>query len=204
AERLLNEVRLFVRRLDEGLGPRRRPAPALHPADVRLAGKKVLLADDDMRTVYALSATLRAKGMEVLVADTGKAALDLLAQRADVDAVLMDIMMPEMDGYEAMRRIRQDARFADLPVIALTAKAMKGEDRKSTRLNSSHLVISYAVFCLIKKKIGSRIPGVRLARRIQQVRDPAVDPHGAEVVAPDLQLVAPGVGVVLVGCSPDA
>src|SRR5205807_8543232 len=137
AERLLNEVRLFVRRLDEGLGPRRRPAPALHPTDVRLAGKKVLLADDDMRTVYALSATLRAKGMEVLVADTGKAALDLLAQRADVDAVLMDIMMPEMDGYEAMRRIRQDARFADLPVIALTAKAMKGDREKCLEAGAS-------------------------------------------------------------------
>jgi CheY-like chemotaxis protein len=80
-----------------------------------------------MRTVYALSAMLRAKGAEVVVADTGKAALEILDAHADVDAVLMDIMMPEMDGYEAMRRLRRDPRFRTLAVVALTAKALKGE-----------------------------------------------------------------------------
>jgi CheY-like chemotaxis protein len=97
----------------------------------------VLVVDDDTRTAYALAATLRAKGVAVEVADTGKAALEALDRKPDVDAVLMDVMMPEMDGYEAMRRIRADARFAALPVIALTAKAMKGEAEKCLRAGAS-------------------------------------------------------------------
>jgi CheY-like chemotaxis protein len=129
-ERLVEEVRLFTRRLKEGLGPRRENAPRPHLGSLNLAGKKILIVDDDMRTVYALSATLRAKGAEVLVAENGKAALDLLDQRPDVEAVLMDIMMPEMDGFEATRRIRQDARFRALPIVALTAKVMKGDAEK--------------------------------------------------------------------------
>src|SRR5205807_197383 len=78
-------------------------------------------------TVYALSALLRAKGLQVVVADTGQTALTTLAQHPDVRMVLMDIMMPEMDGYEAMRRIRQQEQFRKLPIIALTAKAMKAD-----------------------------------------------------------------------------
>ena len=130
SERLLEEVRLFVRRLKQGLGARRAPTASSHPVDVQLGGLKVLLVDDDMRTVYALSATLRAKGVEVLTADTGITALAILNEHPDVELVLMDIMMPEMDGYEAMRRIRQDDRFRTLPIIALTAKAMKGDREK--------------------------------------------------------------------------
>ena len=130
AERLLDEVRLFVGRLRDGVGPRRRSRAPLVPAEHRLDGRRILVADDDMRTVFALSAALRAKGAEVLVADTGKVALDVLAQHPEVDLVLMDIMMPEMDGYEAMRRIRQQERFRALPIIALTAKAMKGDQEK--------------------------------------------------------------------------
>jgi CheY-like chemotaxis protein/signal transduction histidine kinase len=129
-ERLVEEVRLFTRRLKEGLGPRRENAPRPHLGSLNLTGKKILIVDDDMRTVYALSATLRAKGAEVVVAENGKAALDLLDQRPDMEAVLMDIMMPEMDGFEATRRIRQDARFQALPIIALTAKVMKGDAEK--------------------------------------------------------------------------
>ena len=129
-DRLVNEIRLFVRRLKEGLGPRRQPVPSIQRADVHLAGRTVLLVEDDMRTLYALSATLRSKGMNVLVADTGQAALDVLAKHRDVEAVLMDIMLPEMDGYEAVRRIRQDPPLANLPIIALTAKAMKGDREK--------------------------------------------------------------------------
>jgi signal transduction histidine kinase/CheY-like chemotaxis protein len=137
AERLVDEIRLFVRRLKEGLGPRRAGAKRTGGADVRLDGKKVLVADDDMRTVYALSATLRAKGAVVYVADTGKAALDVLAQHPEIEAVLMDIMMPEMDGYEAMKRIRAEKRFDRLPIVALTAKAMKGDKEKCLELGAS-------------------------------------------------------------------
>ena len=142
-ERLLDEVRLFVRRFQQkgaalAPGVRATKAPELHPVDVRFEGRKVLVVDDDMRTVYALSATLRAKGVEVVVADTGKMALETLDARPDLEVVLMDIMMPEMDGYEAMRRIRRDGRFARLPIIALTAKAMKGDDAKCLEAGASH------------------------------------------------------------------
>jgi CheY-like chemotaxis protein len=123
AQRLLDELRLFMQHL------RGRGAPPVSPGltEQRLEGRKLLLADDDMRTVFAISALLRAKGAQVVMADNGQAALDQLAHNSDVDAVLMDVMMPEMDGYEAMRRIRAQPRWRQLPVIALTAKAMKGE-----------------------------------------------------------------------------
>jgi CheY-like chemotaxis protein/signal transduction histidine kinase len=137
-ERLLDEVRLFVRRFGDGSATRSDATPVPTLADVRFEGRRVLVVDDDMRTVYALSAALRAKGIEVLAADTGKAALEELDRRPDVEVVLMDIMMPEMDGYEAMRRIRADARFAKLPIIALTAKAMKGDAEKCAEAGASH------------------------------------------------------------------
>jgi CheY-like chemotaxis protein/HAMP domain-containing protein len=138
-ERLLDEIRLFVRRLKEGLPGARRNAAARAPLPqpLRLERRKLLLVDDDMRTVYALSAVLRAKGAEVLVADTGRAALDMLARHPDVELVLMDIMMPEMDGYEAIRRLRLDPRFAQLPVIALTAKAMQGDREKCIEVGAT-------------------------------------------------------------------
>jgi CheY-like chemotaxis protein len=126
-DRVLDEIRLFARRLKAGLPAVRRASTFVQPTPLRLEGKTLLLADDDMRTVYALSAILRAKGADVLMADTGKVALELLAEHPEVDGVLMDIMMPEMDGYEAIRRIRQDQRHQRLPIIALTAKAMKGD-----------------------------------------------------------------------------
>jgi CheY-like chemotaxis protein/HAMP domain-containing protein len=127
-ERLLEEVQLFVQHVRNE--PPRPPAllggvSAL--PEVSLRGTRVLVADDDMRTVYAVSALLRGKGAEVLVAETGREALELLGANPGVNAVLMDVMMPEMDGYEALRRLRADGRFNELPAIALTAKAMKDE-----------------------------------------------------------------------------
>ncbi|HSZ81811.1 MAG TPA: response regulator [Polyangia bacterium] len=144
-ERLLDEVRLFVRRFQQSGAARAADTTAPRPPearpdrlDTRFAGRKILVVDDDMRTVYALSATLRAKGVDVVVADTGKQALETLDGRPDVDVVLMDIMMPEMDGYEAMRRIRGDGRFGALPIIALTAKAMKGDEARCVEAGASH------------------------------------------------------------------
>ncbi|MBI4819978.1 MAG: response regulator [Deltaproteobacteria bacterium] len=133
-EKLLDEIRLFFGTLRGG-SSRRRTGLQLH--DTSLEGKRLLVADDDMRTIYALSALLRSKGCEVLVADTGKVALDVLNENPDVHGVLMDIMMPEMDGYEAIRRIRVDSRFRDLPIIALTAKAMKGDRGKCVEAGAS-------------------------------------------------------------------
>src|SRR5690606_19142654 len=104
SERLLQEIRLFARRLKDGTGSSKRAHRLSHTPGVDLSGRTVLVVDDDMRSVYALSALLRAKGAEVFVADTGAAAISCLDEHPFVDAVLMDIMMPEMDGYEAMRR----------------------------------------------------------------------------------------------------
>ena len=137
-ERLLDEVRLFVEHIRDGaartlaLGAKTEPLP-----DVSLEGTRILLADDDMRTVYALSALLRGKGADVLVAETGREALDVLSAHPDVNLVLMDVMMPEMDGYEALRRMRADGRFVKLPAIALTAKAMKGERERCLEAGAS-------------------------------------------------------------------
>jgi CheY-like chemotaxis protein len=129
-DRLIDEVRLFIRRLERGDArkPEARPVERTH--EVKLGDRKVLIVDDDMRTVYALSAMLRARGADVVVAENGVAALGLLDAHPDVDAVLMDVMMPEMDGYEATRRIRAQERFTTLPIIALTAKAMKGDEQR--------------------------------------------------------------------------
>jgi CheY-like chemotaxis protein len=133
-ERVLDEVRLFLSHLEPA---RSAAAKSSAGPDVQLRGKKVLVADDDMRTVYALSALLRGKGLEVLLADNGRTAVDLLGEEPDVDAVIMDIMMPEMDGYEAMREIRQNPRFRQLPIIALTAKAMKDDRLRCVEAGAS-------------------------------------------------------------------
>jgi CheY-like chemotaxis protein/HAMP domain-containing protein len=158
-ERLLEEIRLFIHHLESRLPEGRKPLPIASPPNEQIfRGKRVLVVDDDMRTVYAMSALLRTKGVDVLMADNGRAAIEVLtgskAESGDgspaprtqlgtglpgeiVDAVLMDVMMPEMDGYEAMRRIRGFDRFRTLPIIALTAKAMKGEREKCLEAGAS-------------------------------------------------------------------
>jgi CheY-like chemotaxis protein/signal transduction histidine kinase/CHASE3 domain sensor protein len=128
-ERLLDEVALFLHKVEEKNGEALTGPLYTSPGDDVLKGKKVLLVDDDMRNVFALSATLQEHGLDIVVAGDGREGLDRLAENPDVDLILMDIMMPEMDGYEAMRRIRSDKAMTDLPIIALTAKAMK-EDRE--------------------------------------------------------------------------
>ncbi|HVY28958.1 MAG TPA: response regulator [Polyangiaceae bacterium] len=135
AERLLDEVRLFVRHVTGSGTPQHTDPPARK--DTSLRGIKLLLAEDDMRTAYSLSALLRGKGADVVTAETGAEALAALAQHADIQGVLMDVMMPEMDGYEAMRRLRRQPRYASLPVIALTAKAMKGERERCLEAGAS-------------------------------------------------------------------
>jgi CheY-like chemotaxis protein len=130
-EQLLDEVTLFLHRVEADLPEaQRRKLQMLHGQEEVLNGRTILMADDDIRNVFALSNVLEEKGMQVLIAENGKEALELLDTRPGIDLVLMDIMMPEMDGYEAMRAIRQAHKFNKLPILALTAKAMKGDRQK--------------------------------------------------------------------------
>ncbi|MBS1685850.1 MAG: response regulator [Bacteroidetes bacterium] len=130
-ERLLDETALFLHRTISLLPEaKQKIITGLYDRESLFHNKKILLVDDDMRNVFALSKVLRERGLEVARAENGQIALDMLAADPDVHLVLMDIMMPEMDGYEAMRRIRAQERFRTLPIIALTAKAMKEDKQK--------------------------------------------------------------------------
>jgi len=125
-ERLLDETSLFLHRMvDKMTEKKRKMITNLHDTEVIFKGKKVLIVDDDMRNVFALSKLLSEKGFNLLKAEDGLKALEILKTEPDIDLVLMDIMMPEMDGYETIRRIRAQEKFYKLPIIALTAKAMK-------------------------------------------------------------------------------
>ncbi|MCP4696972.1 MAG: response regulator [Gammaproteobacteria bacterium] len=127
--RLLDETTLFLHQVEAKLPEKQRKMLQLaHDKEAILANRKIILADDDMRNIYALCSVLEGKGIEVIIGKNGEEALKLLDEHKHVDLVLMDIMMPKMDGYEAMQKIRAQARFRKLPIIALTAKAMK-EDR---------------------------------------------------------------------------
>jgi CheY-like chemotaxis protein len=102
----------------------------LHQSDKVLTGRKVLIVDDDMRNIFALSTVLEEHEMVIVSADNGRDAIRILQEQPDIEVVLMDIMMPEMDGMETMREIRKIASLKDLPIVAVTAKAMKGDREK--------------------------------------------------------------------------
>jgi CheY-like chemotaxis protein len=137
-ERLLDETALFLHRVVADMPKaKQQTIKQLYNGDGQLEGKKILIVDDDMRNSFALSKLLSDKGIEVKIAQSGQKALDMLAEHPDVDLVLMDIMMPVMDGYEATRRIRDQQRFKTLPILALTAKAMKGDREKCLEAGAS-------------------------------------------------------------------
>jgi CheY-like chemotaxis protein len=130
-ERLLDETALFLHRIVSELpDEKQRMIERLHSSDDDLVGKTVLLVDDDARNIFALSSVLERRGMHVLTATTGNEAITLVESTPDLAIVLMDIMMPEMDGYQTMQVIRENPAFRRLPIIALTAKAMKGDREK--------------------------------------------------------------------------
>ncbi|HEY1262099.1 MAG TPA: response regulator, partial [Terriglobales bacterium] len=137
-ERLLDETALFLHRVVSNLpAEKQRMLDRLHRSDDALIGKKVLVVDDDVRNIFALSSVLERRGMTVLTAGTGREAINTLESMPDVAIVLMDIMMPEMDGYETMQVIRQNSSFRRMPIIALTAKAMKGDREKCLEAGAS-------------------------------------------------------------------
>jgi CheY-like chemotaxis protein len=137
-ERLLDETALFLHRVVSDLPPeKQRMLERLHSSDESLVGQKVLLVDDDARNIFALSSVLERRGMQVLTATTGREAIEMLQSTPGVAICLMDIMMPEMDGYQTMEVIRANAAFRRLPIIALTAKAMKGDREKCLEAGAS-------------------------------------------------------------------
>jgi HAMP domain-containing protein/CheY-like chemotaxis protein/signal transduction histidine kinase len=137
-ERLLDETALFLHRVVADLPvEKQKMLDRLHRSDDALVGKKVLVVDDDVRNIFALSSVLERRGMTVLTAGTGREAIGTLESTPDIAIVLMDIMMPEMDGYETMQVIRQNVSLRRLPIIALTAKAMKGDREKCLEAGAS-------------------------------------------------------------------
>jgi len=140
-ERLLEESTLLLHRAESALSEvQRQIVTEMRTKDLVLSGKKVLVVDDDLRNIFALSTLLQDHELQVLHAENGRAGIETLQANPDVDAVLMDIMMPEMDGYETMRAIRKLPEFRTLPIIALTAKAMKGDREKCLKAGASDYV----------------------------------------------------------------
>ncbi len=137
-ERLLDETSLFLHRIVTDMpAEKQRMLERLNSSDEDLVGRTALLVDDDARNIFALSSVLERRGMHVLTATTGREAIAMLESTADISIVLMDIMMPEMDGYQTMQVIRQKPEFRRLPIVALTAKAMKGDREKCLEAGAS-------------------------------------------------------------------
>ncbi|HJT31515.1 MAG TPA: response regulator, partial [Pirellulales bacterium] len=139
--RLLDDTALFLHRVEANLPePKKRLLQQIHAHDSVLADRNVLIVDDDLRNIYALTAVLERHNMRVLYAENGRQGIETLQRNPEIDIVLMDIMMPEMDGYETMREIRRLDRFRSLPIIALTAKAMKGDRDKCIEAGASDYI----------------------------------------------------------------
>ncbi|MEG5172718.1 HAMP domain-containing protein [Microcoleus sp. B3-D7] len=140
-ERLLDETALFLHRVQANLPePKRQMLEQLYQTDSTLAGKTVLIVDDDMRNIFALTSMLERHKMEVVYAENGREGIAKLQNTPEINIVLMDVMMPEMDGYETMQAIRNMPQFASLPMIALTAKAMKGDREKCIEAGASDYI----------------------------------------------------------------
>jgi CheY-like chemotaxis protein len=140
-ERLFDETALFLHRVVSELPQAKRDLiDRLHGSNDVLRHRKVLVVDDDVRNIFALTSVLENHEMEVLSATNGRQAIGIIENTPDLSVVLMDIMMPEMDGYETLREIRNDSKFRTLPILALTAKAMKGDREKCLQAGASDYI----------------------------------------------------------------
>ncbi len=140
-ERLLDETALFLHRVVDDLNEKQKKMlKKLHNGENLFQEKKVLVVDDDMRNIFALTRIFEEKGMEVIKAENGRKAIEMLMANPDTNIVLMDIMMPEMDGYESMKEIRKLSEYTELPIIALTAKAMKEDKQKCLDAGASDYI----------------------------------------------------------------
>ncbi len=170
-ERLLDESVLLLHRDENDLrGDQRRILEQLRQTDPTLVGKTVLVVDDDVRNIFALTSLLEDHHLNVVHAENGRKGIELLKSTSKIDLVLMDIMMPEMDGYETMRAIRQEPQFRSLPIIALTAKAMKGDRAKCLEAGASDYITKPVdleqLFSVLRVWIGDQ--------EISQVAIPAI------------------------------
>jgi CheY-like chemotaxis protein len=140
-ERLLDETSLFLHLVTNELAPaKQQMLERLRHSDEALRGKTVLVVDDDVRNIFALTSLLEQHGVRVISSETGKEAISLLDREEVIDAVLMDIMMPDMDGYETIGLIRKSPKHKLLPILALTAKAMKGDREKCLEAGASDYI----------------------------------------------------------------
>jgi CheY-like chemotaxis protein len=140
-EGLLYKTTILLHRAQANLPEAKQQAlEQIRLSDPDLAGKKVLIVDDDARNVFALTSLLERHKMQVVYAESGQDGMEILKNRPDIDIALMDIMLPEMDGYETIRRLREDERFKSLPIIALTAKAMKGDRERCIEVGASDYI----------------------------------------------------------------
>jgi CheY-like chemotaxis protein len=139
-EAVLQETTLFLHQAMNNLPQKAALAAFRQMETLALSGKKVLIVDDDIRNIFALTGALEQQGISVINAENGKDGIEALERNPDVDAVLMDIMMPDLDGYDTIRIIRGRDAFKELPIIAVTAKAMKGDREKCIEAGASDYV----------------------------------------------------------------
>jgi CheY-like chemotaxis protein len=170
-ERLLDETVLLLHRPEEALSAsQRRSLAEARQVDPVLAGRKILVVDDDLRNIFALTSVLEQHEISVLHAETGRGGIEALQDNPDVDLILMDIMMPEMDGYETTRAIRRMPGFAALPIIALTAKAMKGDREKCLQAGASDYVTKPVDLAYLFSVMRVWLSGLRGAREGSMAR----------------------------------
>ena len=134
------DVRRIYRVIADSAAAKRRMLRDVSRDDPLLSGRKVLIVDDDMRNIFALTSALEPYGVRTVFAENGRDGIQILDQDPEIEIVLMDIMMPEMDGFETIRHIRGDDRFRSIPIIALTAKAMKGDRERCLEAGASEYI----------------------------------------------------------------